>query len=201
MQRRDALRLLVGSAVLPIVSRDALALFQEVHEPLPIKPALQTLNAHQDATVTALAEWIIPQTDTPGARAVRVNEFIDLILTEWCDDPERASFLAGLTSLDTACRDLFAKDFVDCSTAQQKQILTSIDEELTEARQADAQSPQRRGRRALPPADKTFFYTLKQLTLVGYFTSEEGAKQALHYEVIPSQHSECAPLQEEEASN
>ena len=39
---------------------------------------------------------------------------------------------------------------------------------------------------------------MKQLTLVGYFTSEDGAKQALHYEIIPSQHTQCAPLPEEE---
>jgi hypothetical protein len=174
------------------------ALFSQVHAELPTTPALKTLNPHQDATVTAMAELIIPQTETPGAKAVRVNEFIDLILTEWYDDEDRTKFLEGLANVDTQARDLFGKDFVDCPAAQQKQLLTALDEQLTEKRQADIFSSHRRRRELL--ANNDFFYALKQLTLVGYFTSEEGAKQALHYEVIPSKHIQCAPLEEAEVA-
>jgi hypothetical protein len=173
------------------------ALLSQVHNELPATPALKTLNPHQDATVSTIAEWIIPQTDSPGAKAVRVNEFIDLILTEWCDDEDRTKFLAGLANVDTQSRDLFGKDFVDCAAPQQKELLTALDEELSEMRQADIYSSHRRRRELLE--NKSFFYAIKQLTLVGYFTSEEGAKQALHYEVIPSKHIQCAPLEEAEA--
>ena len=69
---------------------------------------------------------------------------------------------------------------------------------MTEKRQADIFSSHRRRRELL--ANNDFFYALKQLTLVGYFTSEEGAKQALHYEVIPSKHIQCAPLEEAEVA-
>ncbi len=197
MQRREVIRLLLGTAALPLLPRDALALLSQVHDQLPAAPALKTLNPHQDATVTTIAEWIIPQTDTPGAKAVHVNEFIDLILTEWYDDEDRTKFLAGIANVDTQCRDLFGKDFVDCSVPQQKQLVTALDEELTETRQAEIHVPQRR---RVGPAHQTFFYAIKQLTLAGYFTSEEGAKQALHYQVIPSQHSACVPMEEEEAA-
>ena len=196
MQRRRAIRLLLGTAALPLLPRNVFALLRQVHEALPATPALKTLNQHQDATVTTIAESIIPQTETPGAKAVRVNEFIDLILTDWFDDEDRAKFLAGLANVDTQCRDLFGKDFVDCSALQQKQMLTTLDEELTEMRQANIHTWRRR--RHAVAADKSFFHAMKQLTLVGYFTSEEGAKQALHYEIIPSQHIQCAPLPEEE---
>src|SRR5213594_3422050 len=171
MQRREALRLLAATAALPILSRDAFSLFREVHEQLAKAPALKTLNPHQNATVTTMAELIIPQTETPGAKAVRVNEFIDLILTEWYDDEDRTKFLAGLANVDTRSGDLFGKDFVDCAAAQQKQLLTALDEELTEMRQADIYSSHRRRRELLE--NKSFFYAIKQLTLVGYFTSEE----------------------------
>jgi hypothetical protein len=196
MQRRKAIRLLLGTAALPLLPRNVFALLRQVHEALPATPAFKTLNPHQDATVTTIAESIIPQTETPGAKAVRVNEFIDLILTDWFDDEDRAKFLAGLANVDTQCRDLFGKDFIDCSALQQKQMLTALDEELTEMRQADIHTWRRR--RHAVAADKSFFHAMKQLTLVGYFTSEEGAKQALHYEIIPSQHIQCAPLPEEE---
>ena len=71
-------------------------MFQAVHEQLPEQAVLKTLNPHQNATVTTISELIIPQTNTPGAKAARVNEFIDLILTEWYDEEEKSTFMTGL---------------------------------------------------------------------------------------------------------
>ena len=114
MHRRQALRLLVSATTLPLLSREAFSLFQSVHEQLPEQTILKTLNPRQNATVTTIAELIIPQTNTPGARAARVNEFIDLILSEWYDDEERSTFLSGLADVDVRARDLWGKDFVEC---------------------------------------------------------------------------------------
>jgi hypothetical protein len=196
MQRREAIKILMGTAVLPLLPNDVFGLLQQAHKDLSPTRALKTLNPHQDATITTLAEWIIPQTSTPGAKAVRVNEFIDLILSEWMDEEIRSGFLSGLADVDVQSRALFGKDFVDCTTAEQKQLLTVFDEEMTELRESERIGAHRR--RTRMPADKSFFRGMKQLTLVGYFTSEEGAKQALHYEIIPSQHVQCAPMPEEE---
>jgi len=195
MQRREALRLLAATAALPILSRDAFSLFREVHEQLAKAPALKTLNPHQNATVTAMSELIIPQTDTPGAKAVRVNEFIDLILTEWYEGDERARFLAGLNDVDLRSRDVFGKSFIDCSEKQQIQILGSFDEELAGIRQP--MDLHREGRFAL--TEKQFFYMMKRLTLVGYYTSQAGFEQELHEQIIPSSHAGCAPVEEEAA--
>jgi len=100
MQRREALRLLASAATLPLVSRDAFSLFQEVHQQLPQTAALKALDAHQNATVVTISELIIPQTDTPGAKAARVNEFIDLIVAEWYDQEQKSTFLTGLADVD-----------------------------------------------------------------------------------------------------
>ncbi len=147
MQRREVIRLLLGTAALPLLPREVFALLRQVHNELPATPALKTLNPHEDATVTTMAELIIPQTETPGAKAVRVNEFIDLILTEWYDDEDRTKFRAGLANVDTQSRDLFGKDFVDCAAAQQKQLLTALDEELTEIWWATSLRKRARSRR------------------------------------------------------
>ena len=96
MKRRDALKLLAAAAALPLLSHEAFSLFRAVHQELPRTAALQTLNPHQNAIVALISELIIPQTDTPGAKAARVNEFIDLIITDWYDDNERANFLRGI---------------------------------------------------------------------------------------------------------
>src|SRR6185437_15715123 len=85
MKRRDALKLIAGAAAVPaLYSQDLFALGREIHQQLGSTAALKTLKPQQNATVIAMAEMIIPATDTPGAKAARVNEFIDLILTDWC---------------------------------------------------------------------------------------------------------------------
>src|SRR5256885_2476577 len=98
MQRREALRLLMAGSVLPAFSPDVLAFFQDA-QPKP-GYTLRTLDPHQNDTVLAMIDQIIPATDTPGAKGARVNEFIDVILTEWATESERQNFLNGLADVD-----------------------------------------------------------------------------------------------------
>jgi hypothetical protein len=191
MQRREALRILASAAALPLLSRQAFSMFQAVHEQLPAQAALKTLNPHQDATVTTIAEIIIPQTNTPGAKAVRVNEFIDLILTEWYEDEEKAIFLTGLTDVDARSRELYGKDFVECAEKSQVEMLQVLDDEVAVTREFN-----RRRRRNVPP-ERKFFFMIKQLTLIGYYTSQAGFEQELHGEIIPPRHAGCVPMDEE----
>ncbi|MGH9546514.1 MAG: gluconate 2-dehydrogenase subunit 3 family protein [Terriglobales bacterium] len=194
MQRREALRLLASAAALPMLSGEAFSLFRAVHQQLPEQPTLKTLNPHQDATVTTISELIIPQTGTPGAKGARVNEFIDLILTEWYDDEEKTTFMTGLTDVDTRARELFGKDFVGCGEKPQVEILQALDDELAASRV----EPEPHSRRRLPP-ERNFFFMIKQLTLIGYYTSQIGFEQELHEHIIPPRHAGCVPLEEEAA--
>jgi hypothetical protein len=192
MQRRDALKLLAGATALPLLPRNVFAIFQTVHAELSSAAALKTLNPQQDAVVTAICEIIIPETETPGAKAVRVNEFIDLVLTGWFDDKERADFLSGLADVDARSRDLFAKGFADCAPHQQAEIVAALDDELAEWR---AGQPARLPRGwARQHSEDNFFHMMKRLTLIGYFTSQVGFEQALHKQIIPRTHSGCAAI-------
>jgi hypothetical protein len=128
MQRRDALRLLLAGGVLPTLPTDLFAFFNGAH---PAEGyALRTLNPHQNDTVVAMSELIIPETDTPGARGARVNEFIDVILTEWANNEERQNFLAGLAGVDKQSNELFGKNFTDASSLQQVTLLRAMDESV-----------------------------------------------------------------------
>jgi hypothetical protein len=191
MHRRQALRLLASAATLPLLSREAFSLFQAVHDQLPEKAALKTLNSHQNDTVTTIAELIIPQTNTPGAKAARVNEFIDLMVAEWYDDEEKSIFLDGLADVDVRTRGLYGKDFIQCDERQQTELLQALDDEVA----ADRSQTDIRRWRSRPP-EKNFFFMMKQLTLVGYYTSQVGFEQELHGEIIPSRHAPCVPLEE-----
>ena len=177
MQRREVVKLLAGAS-LPFFSPDVFYVFHAAYAKLPTTYELRTLNVHQNATVTMLSELIIPQTDTPGAKSVRVNEFIDLILTEWYNDRQRAGFLRGLADVDVRGHDLFGKDFVDCSQVQQLQLVARLDEEVYGRRAASPESPTSSSSAladsgAGTPMEEQFFYMLKRLTLIGYYTSRE----------------------------
>src|SRR5512141_2022267 len=105
MNRREVLRLLAATAISSTIPSDLFALGREAHRQLGNAVALRTLNKHEDATVATISELIIPTTDTPGAKAARVNEFIDLILTEWYDEEEKSIFMTGLTDVDARARE------------------------------------------------------------------------------------------------
>src|SRR5580700_6180132 len=111
MQRRDALKFLAAGAMTPALTPPLFAIFQNAHPATGY--ALRTLNPHQNATVILMSEIIIPETGTPGAKGARVNEFIDVILTEWATDEDRGHFLKGLAGVDVQSNELFSKDFVD----------------------------------------------------------------------------------------
>jgi Gluconate 2-dehydrogenase subunit 3 len=191
LDRREVLKLLTLGSALPAIPVEFLGAFREVHAVLPVVPSLKVFTPHQDATVTAMAEMIVPETDTPGAKAVRVNEFIDHIVADWYSAEDRARFLAGLADVDSRTQNLFQKDFVDASAMQQAEILRALGEEMAAAADAVANGP-RGYRAALPEPDDEFYFMFRQLVLTGYFTSEAGFSQQLHEEIIPGRFDGCA---------
>jgi glucoside 3-dehydrogenase (cytochrome c) hitch-hiker subunit len=194
MNRRQLIRLLAGTALASAIPGELFAAARQAHSEIGSGSRLRTLNPHQDAMLTAICELIIPATDTPGAKAARVNEFIDLVLTEWYEEEERNRFLGGLADVDTHARSIFGKDFVDSSEKQQIDILTALDQELTSTRESVLPSMLARDKVEL--LEKHYFYMIKRLTLFGYYTSDIGLNQELHYEVIPTEHAGCAPISE-----
>ena len=138
----------------------------------------------------AMADLIIPATETPGAKDVRVNEFIDHIVADWFSDEERAGFLAGLDEVDVRTKNLFQKAFVEANPAQQAEILRYFGDEMAAAAAAVANDP-RPYRGAIPEPRDNFYLMFRKLTLTGYFTSEVGFTQQLHEEIIPGRYDSC----------
>jgi len=186
MHRRELMRVLGGALAVPLLSGlpgerlDALG--RAAHRRAQARAGrLAVLDPHQVETVATIAEMIIPETDTPGARAARVPEFIDLMLAEWSADDDRARFLAGLADVDVRSRDLFSADFAAATEPQRIAILSGLDAEVTALRRAKAKP------------EKHFFHQIKSLTLYGFYTSEIGAAE-IHYEIIPGSYDGCVPL-------
>ena len=121
-------------------------------------------NAHQMKTVDCICEIIIPQTATPGARAAKVPQFIDLLLAER-ETQMQSRIAAGLRWLDKRSGQLFSKDFINASPEQQVELVTRISSphSLEET------------------LGQVFFNQIKTLTAFGYYTSKEGLEQELGY--------------------
>jgi hypothetical protein len=192
MQRREALRLLLAGGVLPAMPTDLLAFFHGAHPASGY--SLRTLNPHQNDTVVAMIDLIIPETNTPGAKGARVNEFIDVILTEWADDEERQHFLAGIAGVDKQSNELFGKNFVDASPQQQVALLRAMDDSVA----AQKARRMRHGNTIPEDRDKQlrgeFFTVFKGITVHGYYTSEVGFRQELKLEIIPGAQHGCVPM-------
>lgn len=193
MKRRDIVKLLGLAATVPVLPAEALGLFRQIQVDVGHANKLRILTPHQDATVTVMAERIIPQTETPGAQAARVNEFIDLIVAEWFSDEDRSVFLAGISAVDTRTQKYFGKDFVDATADQQAEILRALGEEMVQQQAArDAMPRGYRGSEGDPPPN--FYRMFRDLTLTGYFTSEIGFTQQLHEEIVPGRFDGCVPI-------
>jgi hypothetical protein len=192
MQRREALKLLLAGSALPAVPADLFGFFRDSHPDAGY--ALRTLDPHQNEAVVAMIDQIIPATDTPGAKGARVNEFIDVILTEWANDEERRNFLSGLADVDKQSNALFGKSFADASPDQQIALLRSLDEAaaVIRARSDHITRPplwKAEGRDLQMQDD--FFTVFKRMTVHGYYTSEIGFSQELKLQIIPGAQHGC----------
>ncbi|MGH7602880.1 MAG: gluconate 2-dehydrogenase subunit 3 family protein [Gemmatimonadaceae bacterium] len=164
MQRREVVKFLGAALALPFLPRSAEAaikLGESIHARIGDVP-FRTLSVPQQALVTNIAEMIIPETDTPGATSVRVPEFIDLILSEWASDEEKASFLAGLSDIDARAVAAGGANFVSLSPAKKTELLTALDA----AREDKSGAGHTFGR-------------LKSLTVYGYFTAKTVEQEIL----------------------
>jgi len=166
----------LGAAAAPLWVERLGALAQShAHEHAPpgvaVPPEAWTprfLDAHQDELVTTLSELIIPQTDTPGAKAALVNRFIDAVLDD-ADETDRDNFLRGLAWIDVRSKELFGEEFLRAGPEQQAELLTSL------ASDKNGSLEDQMGEE--PWTGRPFFKAIKAMTIVGFYTSEIGMKQ------------------------
>jgi hypothetical protein len=140
------------------------------------------LTQRQGELVATIADHIIPETDTPGARAASVHVFIDKMLAEHYSAEDKQRVLGGLATIDARTWEECDGNFLDCNAEQQRAVLAIIDQE------AFTEAPGRR--------EVHWFRTLKELTLLGYYTSEIGATQELRHVAVPGRVDACVPFTE-----
>lgn len=156
--RRDALQrltLLLGGALSAQLTAGVLGQVLNTGSSIEVSPAQVKLLAEA-------ADTIIPDTDTPGAKAAGAEQFIMRVLRDCYLREEQAAFYAGLAKLDDASRTAHGKSFTELDKAQRQELM-----------------------KRTAKSAKAFFRQLRELTIAGYFTSEIGATKALVYLPIP----------------
>jgi len=136
-----------------------------------------TFSKDDIAFLDEVAETIIPATKTPGAKAAKVGELMKVMVNDTYNESDQQVFHKGIVTLNEACVKANGKSFMDASPEQRTALLTAID--------AEAKIYQK-SKKENDPAH--YFTMMKQLTLLGYFTSKEGATQALRYIPVPGKY-------------
>jgi gluconate 2-dehydrogenase gamma chain len=180
ISRREAIRraaLLYGV----VVSSDWLAAadpaFAEAspgQQARPAAPGRRLTPAHA-ALAGAVADRILPRTDTPGAADVGVPAFIDLLYGEFMSPAERQMLTDGLNAVDAAARAAHGSGFTTLTADRQDALLRTI-------------------ARAEEGTSQGFFRLIRSATILGYFTSEQVGRNVLHYDPVPGRYDGCVPI-------
>ncbi len=177
MNRRDAIKragLALGAAI-SASTLSGVAFAQANRKGANWKPV--NLNRRQADVAGAIAERILPKTDTPGALDVGVPEFMDIMYGGYMSKEEKSTFGKGLNDMNKRARKAHKKHFAELSAAQQDGLI----KELAADKDEDT---------------RAFYRKMRELTLVGYFTSKEVGMNVLNYDPIPGMYKSCIRLSE-----
>jgi hypothetical protein len=150
---------------------------------LAFKPVF--LSEDMARIIAEISEIIIPKTDTPGAKDAGVPGFIDLMLKDCYSKEDQDRFIKGATDFDADAKTAYGDSFVYCDADKQKELVLKYHGEALAAMKSDS-----------PPKDRPFVLMVKELTMLGFFTSEPGATQVLQYIAVPGSYKGCVPLSE-----
>ena len=146
----------------------------------------ETFTDKDIAMLDEIAETIIPATNTPGAKAAKVGAFMTVMVNDCYEEKDQKEFKSGLNTIRDLSDKKFKKTFMEITPAQRLELLTELDKEQKETNQKQKDDPK-------DDYQKPYFRMMKELTLLGYFTSEIGQTQALRYKPVPGKYEGCVP--------
>lgn len=155
------------------------------------------------AYLNEIGETILPQTATPGAKAANVGQFMTVMVNDCYEEADQKAFRDGLDKLNDASKKKFDKKFMDLTPQQRTQLLTQIDQEAKEYQKKVSEFDKTQSQKESEETAKGnldfkrqhmaphYFSLMKQLTLLGFFTSEVGATKAIRYDPVPGKFEGC----------
>ncbi|HUF26752.1 MAG TPA: gluconate 2-dehydrogenase subunit 3 family protein [Gemmatimonadaceae bacterium] len=188
-----------------------------------------SFTADDIAFLDEVADTILPETSSPGAKAAQTGAFMALMVTDSYEEPDQQVFRDGMRTLDERCREMHGHSFMESSPQERLALLEELDREQVEytrsrqdARrrrseepavvdtpQAEAHLPDQRQQAAIgtessgavaitADSPSHYFRMMKELAMLGYFTSEIGYNQAMRYVESPGRYDPCVPYEQGE---
>jgi len=157
------------------------------------------------AFLDEVAETILPKTKTPGAKDAAVGQFMTVMVNDCYEPKDQQVFLKGIKQLDEACKKIYNDRFMKVTPEQRHDLLVALDKEAKDNQQKEsafdaAQNEKEKAEEAKgnngfkkEKMSAHYFTMMKQLTLLGFFTSQPGATQALRYIEAPGRYDGCVP--------
>ncbi|ANI89724.1 hypothetical protein A9P82_10745 [Arachidicoccus ginsenosidimutans] len=174
MQRREVLRnfaLLAGGGLL---SGTTISILNSCNSPGK-KTDGQLFSDTQQNIITELADVIIPTTSCPGAKAAGIGPFITMMIHDCYPEDVQKDFIKGVDDFSASVKKRFSKDFISLSSQEKIQAVSQLRDQAL----AEQKSPEKK---------TNFFVLTRDLTILGYFTSEIGATQARQYIAVPGRY-------------
>lgn len=134
------------------------------------------------AFLDEIAETILPETQTPGAKAAGVGPFMALMVADCYEASDQQIFRAGMKQLDDASRKATGSPFLSALLAERLSVLQALDQEQKSYMDAKR-----------PDEPNHYFRMMKELALLGYFTSQIGCTRAQRYVESPGRYDPCTP--------
>ena len=152
-----------------------------------------------------VAETIFPKTSTPGAKEAKVGQFMTVMVNDCYTEENQNAFRDGQAAINGACKKMHGHDFMKASPEERKKLLISLDPEIKDhqakrrefikeqddlEKKAQANGDTNFKRKTMPDH---YFTMMKQLTILGYFTSKEGRTGATNYQPVPGKYQGDVP--------
>jgi hypothetical protein len=129
-----------------------------------------------------VSDTILPTTSTPGAKAAQVGKFMTVMVNDCYDKQDQEIFHKGMKQLNDLARKNYKTDFVKMAPDKKLEMLIGLDKEQKEYQ-----------KNKKPEERSHYFRMMKELTLLGYYTSEIGCTQAMRYMERPGKYEGCIP--------
>ena len=181
VQRRELLRRAAWVLGGAISAPAALAILQGCSakdSPAALDWTPKFFKGDQAKLMTAIADVIIPKTNTSGALDAGVPAFVDLLMADVYPRDDQERFSAGFAEFEAATKAGSGKSFLEQDAAQRK---ASVQRAIDAALGAEHE-------------DKPFILVARELTLLGFFTSRVGITENMEYVPVPTAYHGCVPL-------
>lgn len=188
MNRREAFKKTALMAGVAMSGSMLTSLLQSCQEQKRLDWVPVFFNEKQAMVISEITETILPKTDTPGAKDLNVDIFVDAMFKKTLSPEDQKHVFEGYEKFIATCQDMFDKTFIELNEEERHQVLQKVEKDSNKF------NPSVWGSTIGKQDPLDFYRRVKQFTLVGYYTSEQIGKNVLVYDPIPGEQKGCIPL-------